>query len=374
MNKISLILNFFLFYLIVCTSTPAFSANDEHKKLSHIIAEIDTVKKKLEHHKIVQSHVKKSIQKTTIAINELKSKLQKTAKIMQSTKQNLQELNQKHLNINNQINQQREWLAEQIRAGYFLSTHQDNLKNLCHGEDPNKIHRMLMYDKFLNEQRIEKLKSLNQNLSLLTKNKKTIESETQKLDDLQSHQKQEQLLLLTQQQNKAQILKSINEQLADNTHRLSNLINNKKQLEMKIHELAQVKVSENYLTHHKGKFPWPLHGKVVESFGSTIAQSQLKQSGVLIGGTAKQAVTAVAPGKVIFANSMSGYGLLLIVAHGNGYMTLYGNNTILYKKVNDTVKTGELIGRLGDASKNVLYFGLRKNGKPINPCQWCGSS
>ena len=124
----------------------------------------------------------------------------------------------------------------------------------------------------------------------------------------------------------------------------------------------------------RGHLIWPTTGRIKHHFGTQIGQSELKWNGVLIEASQGQTVHAVAPGKVIFAKWLQGYGLLLIIDHGNGYMTLYGRNQSLLKKVGDWVKTNTTIataGQTGGFSQSALYFSLRHNAKPLNPEKWC---
>ncbi len=127
-------------------------------------------------------------------------------------------------------------------------------------------------------------------------------------------------------------------------------------------------------TDLQGKLHWPTQGEIVAHFGAELGDSKLKYNGVLIQAPAGQPVHAIYGGHVIFANWLHGLGLLLIVDHGNGYMSLYGHNAALYKKVGDSVKPEDLIAAVGNSGvpgPTGLYFEIRHNGQPINPEQWC---
>ncbi len=128
-------------------------------------------------------------------------------------------------------------------------------------------------------------------------------------------------------------------------------------------------------TNLQGKLHWPTAGNVTTHFGTELGNSQLKYDGVLIQAPEGQPVHAIYQGRVIFANWLHGLGLLLIIDHGNGYMSLYGHNQSLYKKAGDTVKPNELIASVGNSGApgpTGLYFEIRHNGQPVNPEQWCG--
>jgi len=117
---------------------------------------------------------------------------------------------------------------------------------------------------------------------------------------------------------------------------------------------------------------WPLSGSLLAGFGGTMPDGSAS-SGMLIGAAAGTPVRAVADGQVVFAEWMSGYGLLCIVDHGNGYMSLYAHNDALMKDVGSNVKRGEAVGSVGNSGgqgRPALYFELRRGGKPVNPTVW----
>lgn len=124
----------------------------------------------------------------------------------------------------------------------------------------------------------------------------------------------------------------------------------------------------------RGKLPWPTKGTVLHYFNTTIAKSELKSTAELISAPDEQPVYSVAPGVVVFSKWLEGYGLLIIINHGEGYMTLYGRNHSLYKHEGDQVAAGDLIatvGQSGGYEKPALYFAIRYNAKPLDPNQWC---
>jgi septal ring factor EnvC (AmiA/AmiB activator) len=122
----------------------------------------------------------------------------------------------------------------------------------------------------------------------------------------------------------------------------------------------------------KGKLPWPVAGKLAHKFGS--ARTEGTWDGVLIDANEGIDIKAVTRGKVVFAEWLRGYGLLVIIDHGQGYMTLYAFNQSLYKQLGDTVEAGDVIasvGQSGGRNKAGLYFGIRSKGVPIDPIEWC---
>jgi len=116
-------------------------------------------------------------------------------------------------------------------------------------------------------------------------------------------------------------------------------------------------------------------GQLLSAFGTLRKGGRLRSHGVTIGATAGTDVRAVSIGKVVFADWFRNLGLLLIIDHGDGYMSLYGHNEALLKKPGDVVTAGEVIGRVGNTGgldDNALYFEIRHNGDPQDPVKWCG--
>ena len=184
-------------------------------------------------------------------------------------------------------------------------------------------------------------------------------------------------LQLAQAKNQ-QLINVINQNIETKNQKLQTLLQDKQRLENMVSKLNRQPVETN-MTHLgfaklKGKLHWPTAGKIKHAFGTQIAESELTWEGVIIAAPLGQSVRAVAAGRVIFAKFMPGYGLLLIINHGNGYMSLYGQNQNLAVKLNDWVTPNQVIatvGNSGDSNLPGLYFSIRHNVKALNPALWC---
>ena len=123
----------------------------------------------------------------------------------------------------------------------------------------------------------------------------------------------------------------------------------------------------------RNRLPWPVQGKVISGFGDRYADGKLRRTGLLIRTAEDAPVKAIHYGRVVFANWLRGFGLITIIDHGDGYMTLYGHSSSLFTSPGDWVEAGETIalaGRTGGTEEPVLYFEVRHNGKPDNPRRW----
>jgi septal ring factor EnvC (AmiA/AmiB activator) len=175
-------------------------------------------------------------------------------------------------------------------------------------------------------------------------------------------------------------MQEINQHIQINNNQLKKLLQNKQQLQATIEKLNTAASSNTkFISHHPfsklhSKLPWPTQGHIRHAFGAQINQSELTWDGTIINAPLGQSVRAIASGRVIFAKWMAGYGLLLIINDGGGYLTLYGRNQMLLKTVGDVIQTGEKIatvGKSGGFLQPGLYFSIRYNGKAVNPGIWC---
>ncbi|RBC95488.1 peptidase M23, partial [Xanthomonas oryzae pv. oryzae] len=121
-----------------------------------------------------------------------------------------------------------------------------------------------------------------------------------------------------------------------------------------------------------GGLSWPVSGNLLARFNATLPDGHTSK-GVLIGAPKGTTVTAVADGTVVFSDWMTGYGMILIVDHGNGYMSLYAHNDTLLRDAGASIKRGEAVAKVGSSGGQgvpALYFELRRNGQPVDPSSW----
>lgn len=134
-----------------------------------------------------------------------------------------------------------------------------------------------------------------------------------------------------------------------------------------------VAISPKFMEQLCKHFVWPTKGAITIHFGSPIEQSSWSWSGIIIAAPENQGIQAVSSGRVVYADWFTGYGLLLIIDHGSGYMSLYGHNSSFRKKLSDYVEAGEIVATVGRSGSEEpgLYFAIRYNGRPVNPERWC---
>lgn len=283
-------------------------------------------------------------------------------------------------------------LAVQVKAAYAIGE-KEKLKLLLNQQDPALSSRMMVYFNYFNKERLKKLVDLETAVHHLDELDKQKQAETGLLEqDLKQKQSEQAVLDEARKQRNELLVKIGNDfssseellsQLQESENRLKSLMAS---LPVTVEELAVDAEQANGLSSSmenssgpkaefstlKGKLPWPVSGKLAHKFGS--ARTQGTWDGVLIDAGEGMDIKAVTGGKVVYAEWLRGYGLLMIIDHGQGYMTLYAFNQSLYKHVGDLVKGGDVIASVGESggrSQSGLYFGIRQKGVPIDPLEWC---
>ncbi len=275
---------------------------------------------------------------------------------------------------------QRELLANQVRAAYAIGR-QEYLKLLLNQEDPAAAGRVFTYYEYFNRARSTRIASVTETLNKLQSVQRAIEEETAQLTRLRDEQQRDKDDLQQAHRGRAAVMAKLDSEIRTGDQELARLLEDERELERVIaaitEALADVPVELERgasFAASRGKLTWPTGGPVEQLFGTRREKSRVTWNGVIINAVEGHEVRAVARGRVAFADWLRGYGLLLIIDHGNGYMTLYGHAQSLFKEAGDWVESDELIatvGRSGGRTAAGLYFEIRHNGKPVNPVQWC---
>ncbi len=336
--------------------------------------------------KNLQSSLSKKRKQQSSALRKLRSsekKIATTTKILRSTIRQLnkkeKELSslrkkQKTLEADKQI--QKKALADQLRSAY-INGKQEYLKLLLNQQDPDELGRMLVYYDYMNKARSKQVKQLQTTLSELKNIDVAIQQEIRKLEVLRRSKENETKQLKILKQKRKNLVDALGKEIATKSDELTELEINAQELQQLIDSVRKTIEHMDFsqplegLRKIKGKLRWPSTGKQIKRYGS-LNQGQ-RSSGVLIAGKEGKDINAIHHGRVVYSDWLRGFGLLLIIDHGKGYMSLYGYNQALYKDVGDWVEANEAIATLGQSGgqkQPALYFELRHQGKPINPKRW----
>ena len=275
------------------------------------------------------------------------------------------------------LDERLEQLSEQVRSSYRMGS-QSRTKLVLNQDDPARLGRMLAYYDYLNRAQVEKISGLREALTTLEDMQQSIDSELFRIKGVQNEQRVVLEGLNRQREERKVLLAELSSQINGEAAQLQELERNRQDLEALLERLGNVLSdipadlgSRVGMAKQKGKLQMPVKGPVRHAFGQRRVGG-LRWQGWLIGAETGTEVSTVAYGRVAFADWLRGYGLLIIIEHGQGYLSLYGHNESLLREAGAWVEPGEVISVVGSnpGSGQGLYFELRKNGKAIDPATW----
>ncbi|QAU25496.1 peptidase M23 [Dyella sp. M7H15-1] len=294
--------------------------------------------------------------------------------------QQLDQLQTQRNALNQHLDSQRAAIADLLRATYTVGQGSD-LRLLLGDEDIARIARSLAYSKYFQQDRVQKVQELMTQLTQLQDLENQVATDQQALQATRTQRQQQASALEQQRKSQQQLASQIDAQYKNEAQKLTAMKQNEQSLNDLLVKLqkaideaareAERKARANptvpgantgkALANIRGNLPWPAAGPV-HSFGN----------GVLISAPRGSEVHAVAAGRVVYAHFMRGYGQLIILSHGNGWLSMYGNNETLLHGVGDDVASGESLGTamLVTSDSNGVYFELRHHGQPVDPRTW----
>jgi murein hydrolase activator len=269
-------------------------------------------------------------------------------------------------------------LAGELRAAY-VNGREEQLKLLLNQEDPAGFGRTLAWYGYFGRARAGRIDGIRDKLEHLALVREKIAAETERLRELEIRQEQELDALSAAQKRRNRAVVAIDSQIKSRGGQISGLQNQARSLEKLIAELR--KALENVPVAKqapfeglRGKLPWPVQsGKVLARFGQPRAGGSLRWQGMLVGTNRGARVRAPFAGRVVYADWLPGMGLMIVLDHGKGYMSLYGHNEELFRKVGEPVAAGDVIASVGDSgghNQPALYFEVRRGREPVNPENW----
>lgn len=268
-------------------------------------------------------------------------------------------------------------LAEQVRSAYQMGN-QSRIKLILNQDDPARVGRLLAYYDYLNRAHVRKISELKAALGRLDEMQLDIDRELKRIESVQNEQRVVLDELNRQRAAREILLGQLSSRIDNEEARLLELERNRKDLEALLERLTDVLAdiptdlgSRTGVAGQKGKLPMPLNGRVKHAFGQS-RTGGLRWQGWLIESPTGAEAAAVAYGRVAFADWLRGYGLMIIIDHGQGFLSLYGHNESLLHDVGAWVEPGEAISIVGSnpGTDQGLYFELRKDGKALDPAAW----
>ena len=342
------------------------------EKIKQTQAQLD---KKLESSERLQQELKLA----ELEIAKTATQLNQTDKSLQTTRAEKVELESEKLRISAVIKEQQKQLAGQLKSA-FMAGNYDFAKMFFNQDDAGRFERTLTYYQYLNKARQQEISKFRALVLELEQLDIKLAEKTQRLETFLVTQKQQSSQLREQQASRHQKLKKLDQQIKSDTAKVNQLQQEERSL---INAIEQAEIDARSrtkdedvvlvgLAQSKGKLTRPAGGKIQQLFGKR-RQGQVRWKGIVINSSEGSPVQAVQDGKVLYADWLKGFGLVTIVDHGEGYMTVYGRNQALLKQPGDPVLQGETIGLVGSSggqSSPGLYFEIRHKGKALNPQSW----
>ncbi len=353
------------------------------KQLRSVLREIDKLKQTIEIKEDSKSRYIKQLKTIEGDIGKLGQKIRALGKEIVGKRSELKSLRATRLKHQRQLSRENEYLAEQVYTAFTLGQ-QEKAKLLFSQQDPQALQRNLVYYQYFSNARVDLINTVQVNIDKIIETEQLIQQARLQLEKNQNVFKKQENQLARDLRKRMTIIGSLDKQLKKQGGSLSRLKDEAAQLQNLIHSIEELfadipgpEVSRKPFARLKGKLAWPLKGKLSNLFGRTRPESNLRWQGIRIEAASGSHVMAISHGRIAFADWLRGFGNLIIIDHGNSYLSLYGHNESLFKATGDWVEAGEVIssvGSSGGAQKAGLYFEIRKKNKPQNPSRWCKSS
>ncbi|MFP6791845.1 MAG: peptidoglycan DD-metalloendopeptidase family protein [Pseudomonadales bacterium] len=348
-------------------------------RLKALKKEISNYKETLDSTQGQKSEIEATLERNEQGINKLINEIDTIEKELDTTNDKVSSLTEKQKELLTVKSEQQYYIEQQVRAAYEIGS-QEYLKILLNQEDPNEIARMLTYYDYFNQARSRQIESYNLTLLDLDRVTQELAEETVVLESQRRALGAQQKSLANVQKEKQMTLKALINQISTTGSALSKLEQDRGRLEQLLDRLQESLAnldaprSAQPFAGMQGKLLLPVEGRISHRFGNERNQGKLRWHGIFIDAAEGESVYAVHYGRVVFSDWLRGFGLLMIISHGEGYMSLYGHNQALFRETGDWVSAGEVIAAVGDSGgqdKTGLYFEIRIDGKPNNPQNWC---
>ncbi|WP_394192603.1 murein hydrolase activator EnvC family protein [Pseudoalteromonas atlantica] len=371
--------NLFIISLLILTLfaiAPAIANEDRTKK---DLSEIQNALKKSEAELATQ---RKDIAKLQQSLKAYELNIAKNAKALSIAKQSIKDTEAQQAKQQRQANKLKQQqqnlqrvLAAQLKSAY-MSGGNDYAKMLLNQQNTAQVERTLSYYNYLNKARIEQIEELKALMVEIEAVQAELEQSKKHLVALHQEQKSRHQALVDAQKQRKNNISELQAKLDSTKGAINYLKENEKTLVTTLQELEKEKnqtIELIGLQSSKGRLNWPTKGKLAHRFGQR-KHSGIDWKGVLISANEGSQVSSIHNGQVVYADWLKGYGWVIVVDHGEGFMSLYGHTQTLLKDVGDTVRKGDiiaLVGQSGGQANSGLYFELRHKGRAVNPVKWC---
>lgn len=404
-----------------------FAAKNEQPKqsLNEVQQRLEALKKELDDSKEAHKDAADALKESEVAISEANKKLFEINQKQQKNKKTLSQLQTESATTNQALTQQQKLLSEQLYQQY-IHGQQSYLQMILQSENPSEIARDIHYFSYVTKARATLINKMQGNLNKISKLNEEAATTLKEVAELKQKQIEEKKVLEEQKKTKSKVVRSLSNQIATQRGEIKKLSRDEKRLSQLVKRLTKIipsapkkvrqktansgkttssaasenvntaknmvennaKASNTSITNNgepstefsgsnfaslKGKLRLPVRGDLTNRFGTSREDSGISWKGLFIKANEGADVKSVATGRVVFADWLRGFGNLIILDHGGGYMSLYGNNQAVFKQVGDNVQAGDTIASVGNSGGNEtsgLYYELRRQSHPFDPLSW----
>lgn len=410
--------------LLACHSALAAKKADAAKDdLKDVHEKIETLKKELDASTDAHKDAADALRASETAISKAQKKLHEISIKQKQNSNALTQLKQQSLRLNDALAEQQQQLSQQLYQQY-LHGNQSYTQLMLENKDPSAIARDLKYFAYIAKARSQLIAEMQGNLQKVETLNEATAAKLNEVAALKQKQEEEKKALLLQKQEKAKVVQSLSQKIAAQRTQIGKLKRDEKSLSNLVERLAKQAAAQKkkrlaeqkaqkaktkstkqtparttpsqpvpeqnqtvarnetlpdndldgvHFASLRGKLRLPVRGEVSNRFGAVRSDTGVSWKGLFIRASEGNDVKSVAGGRIVFADWMRGFGNLIIVDHGNGYMSLYGNNQALLKNVGEKVSGGDTIAAVGNSGGNEssgLYYELRRNSVPFDPLSW----
>ncbi|MDX2457826.1 MAG: peptidoglycan DD-metalloendopeptidase family protein [Gammaproteobacteria bacterium] len=368
--------------MVLLPSLPGAYADEiavQAEKLQQLRERIDEIRHDIDSMRDQRDSLQGALKKTESEIGSVTAELRQLDVRIATVRQKIQDLYDERSTENARLDIMRAGLAQELQVAYMAGK-QEQVKLILSQEDPVTVGRLLVYHGYYARARVGRMQELLASLQHMSEIEQILFEKQAEIVQLRQQQADKSSRLADEQDKRRKILGQLQTDLHSRTTELTTLEQDQVRLQKLVQSLTlalqdfpQGDGQYTSLQQLKGKLRWPVAGRITQPFGAKDAHGTLRTRGVHITTRAGSDVQAIANGRIAYSDWLRGFGLLLIIDHGNGYMSLYGQNQSLYKEVGEWVERGETIAAAGDGRGQAnagLYLELRKDGKPFNPGRW----
>ena len=375
---------------VFCLLSSVICSASEEEELENLRKRIAAMQQDMDKTSESKSDAADALRESERAISKSKRKVTELVAKQRAADKKLGKLGGQQKKLSHDIANQQFLLGKLLYQQYLGGT-QEYLKPFLNEQDPNQISRDLHYYQYIVRSRSTLLSSLRDDLSALDAVGIAAQEQRAELSSLRSEQTAQKTTLEKEKLARQRLLSKISLQLRQQRREISRLQRDENRLAQLVEKITAMLIqpkskslfrNDNLPDNRfdgkpfaqlKGVLTLPVRGEITNRFGATRPDSTVQWKGLFVRTSSGQTVKSIAAGQVVFADWLRGFGNLLIIDHGNGYMSLYGYNETLYKDVGDIVRGGDTITTVGNSGGNEdfgLYFELRHKSKPLDPMAW----